>query len=225
MEFGEEFVEDLAQGADNALHPNYTKEERAEAEEADHEFSDTFNDNSFFNEKASDIGDSRSCKKILYANIFGGGVRAWDLLILIPTAAFLFFLLLRFRHARLKLGATNSPIFRAFYALVFVSATVGVVRCLVSMTVSAADPVGGNADKTLWILLRFILLSTEMCVLVFGLAAGHLESRAAVIRRVVLATALISGAFSALQAVMEFGYPDKSFHVESRHLGRDSPNS
>ena len=162
----------------------------------------------------ADRANGRSCKKILFASIFGGGLRAWDLLILIPTAAFLLFLVLRFRHARQKLGATNSPIFRAFYALVFVAASVGVVRALVSMTVSVADPLGSEADKTLWILLRFILLSTEMSVLIFGLAAGHLESRASVIRRVVVATAVSAGLFSFVQAVLEFGYPDSDFRVE-----------
>ena len=43
-------------------------------------------------------------------------------------------------------------------------------------------------------------LSIEMSVLIFGLAAGHLESRASVIRRVVVATAAIAGLFSLVQA-------------------------
>ena len=55
-----------------------------------------------------------------------------------------------------------------------------------------------------------------MSVLIFGLAAGHLESRASVIRRVVVATAAIAGLFSLVQAVLEFGYPDPNFRVDIR---------
>ena len=204
MDAIQEVIEDAGETIQNSLHLNDTSDTDLDKEENDLEH--------MFDH--ADRANGRSCKKILYASIFGGGLRAWDLLILIPTAAFLLFLVLRFRHARQKLGATNSPIFRAFYALVFVAASVGVVRSLVSMTVSVADPLGSEADKTLWILLRFILLSTEMSVLIFGLAAGHLESRASVIRRVVVATAVISGLFSFVQAVLEFGYPDSDFRVD-----------
>ena len=44
--------------------------------------------------------------------------------------------------------------------------------------------IAANADKLLWIILRFFLLATEMSVLVFGVASGHLDSRRS-IRRVV----------------------------------------
>jgi len=203
MDAVQEVIEDAGDAIQNSLPFNDTSDPDLDMEE--NELEHMFDH--------ADRANGRSCKKILYASVFGGGLRAWDLLILIPTAAFLLFLVLRFRHARQKLGATNSPIFRAFYALVFVAASVGVVRSLVSMTVSVADPLGSEADKTLWILLRFILLSTEMSVLIFGLAAGHLESRASVIRRVVIATAVISGLFSFVQAVLEFGYPDPDFRV------------
>ena len=45
--------------------------------------------------------------------------------------------------------------------------------------------VATNADKLLWIVLRFFLLATEMSVVVFGVASGHLDSKRS-IRRVVL---------------------------------------
>lgn len=40
------------------------------------------------------------------------------------------------------------------------------------MTVNAALPLGGLADKVLWITVRFFLLATEMSVVIFGLAFG-----------------------------------------------------
>lgn len=41
------------------------------------------------------------------------------------------------------------------------------------MTVNAATVGGENADKILWISVRFFLLATEMSVVVFGLAFGE----------------------------------------------------
>ena len=49
---------------------------------------------------------------------------------------------------------------------------ISVIRCIVSMTVNAAAVVGGYVDTILWITVRFFLLSTEMSVVIFGLAFG-----------------------------------------------------
>lgn len=49
---------------------------------------------------------------------------------------------------------------------------ISVVRCIVSMTVDATGNVGGKVDKVLWVTVRFFLLSTEMSVVIFGLAFG-----------------------------------------------------
>ena len=167
-----------------------------------HDFDDIENDHFFDDVEDVEprISDNHACKAILYRTMgSNSNVRLWDVLILIPTAVFLLFLLARFSHARQKLRATNSPIFRAFYALVMVSAVVSVVRCIVSMFVgSSASTVGDQADKLLWILLRFFLLSTEMSVLVFGLASGHLDSKRS-IRRVIIVTSFVSLAFSVTQ--------------------------
>jgi len=42
------------------------------------------------------------------------------------------------------------------------------------MTVNASATAGDYADKVLWIVVRFFLLSTEMSVVIFGLAFGKL---------------------------------------------------
>lgn len=99
-------------------------------------------------------------------------VRIWDVIILVPNLLFLLFIAMRFNRARLKLRATSSPIFLAFYGLVICNVVISVVRCVVSMTVNAAATVGGKADKVLWVTVRFFLLSTEMSVVIFGLAFG-----------------------------------------------------
>lgn len=99
-------------------------------------------------------------------------VRIWDLIILIPNALFVLFLVVRFNKAQLKLRATSSPIFLTFYSLVWGNVIISLVRCAVSMTVNAAMPLGGLVDKILWVTVRFFLLATEMSVVIFGLAFG-----------------------------------------------------
>ena len=94
------------------------------------------------------------------------------MIILIPNVLFLLFIAVRFNRARLKLRATSSPIYLAFYGLVICSVVISVIRCVVSMTVNAATNAGGNTDKVLWVAVRFFLLSTEMSVVIFGLAFG-----------------------------------------------------
>ncbi|XP_077293880.1 transmembrane protein adipocyte-associated 1 homolog [Arctopsyche grandis] len=163
----------------------------------------------------SPLPDESFCKHILYVEFANSRVRIWDLIILVPNVLFLLFLALRFNRAQLKLRATSSPIFLTFYGLVWGNVVISVVRCVVSMTVNAALPLGGLADKILWITVRFFLLATEMSVVIFGLAFGHLDSRSS-IRHVLGATSLISLAFTITQGALEIVLPDDCFHIDSR---------
>ncbi len=58
----------------------------------------------------------------------------------------------------------------------FLTASISVLRCVVSMTVNAAVPAGDITDKVLWLILRFFMLATELSVVVFGLAFGKFYS-------------------------------------------------
>lgn len=158
------------------------------------------------------IEEEPFCKWVLYYEIGLSRVRIWDLIIFIPNVLFFLFLILRFNRARLKLRATSSPIFATFYSLVVLNILISLIRCIVSMTVNASLAAGDYADKILWIMVRFFLLSTEMSVVIFGLAFGHLDSKTS-IRRVLLATSCLSLAFSISQGALEFVSPDESFHV------------
>ncbi|XP_026670079.1 uncharacterized protein LOC108625842 isoform X1 [Ceratina calcarata] len=167
---------------------------------------------------SSSVSDEEHfCKLILYKEIKESGVRIWDIIILVPNLLFLLFIAVRFNRARLKLRATSSPIFLAFYGLVICNVAISVIRCVVSMTVNAAATVGGKADKILWVTVRFFLLSTEMSVVIFGLAFGHLDSRSS-IRRVLLATSLIALAFTITQGTLELVLPDDTFRIASRNF-------
>ncbi|XP_015920218.1 transmembrane protein adipocyte-associated 1 isoform X2 [Parasteatoda tepidariorum] len=151
------------------------------------------------------------CKLVLYDEIDANTrIRIWDLSILIPNILFLVFMLVRCNKARLKLRATNSPIFSTFYILVALNAAISVLRCIVAMTVNATIPIGEITDKILWVIVRCFLLATEISVLIFGLAFGHLDSQTS-IRRVLLVTSLLSSVYSGLQGVLEITAPDENF--------------
>ncbi|CAL1280768.1 unnamed protein product [Larinioides sclopetarius] len=150
------------------------------------------------------------CKLILYQEIIPTGIRVWDLSILVPNVLFLLFMLIRCNRARLKLRATNSPIFSTFYILVALNAAVSVLRCIVAMTVNAAVPINEITDKILWVVVRCFLLATEISVLIFGLAFGHLDSQTS-IRRILLVTSCVSLLYSGLQGALEITVPDETF--------------
>lgn len=128
-------------------------------------------------------------------------IRLWDILILVPNLVFLVFLCVLFQRARLKLYATNSPVFLCFYGLIWVCAIFSVLRCVISMSLSSlhvTQSVEEIVNKILWTVVRFILLTAEISVLIFSLAFGHLESRHS-IRAVLVTTGIISLIFSVIQ--------------------------
>ncbi|XP_063367100.1 transmembrane protein adipocyte-associated 1 homolog [Cydia amplana] len=149
------------------------------------------------------VSEDTFCKQILNSGINNSRVRIWDLIILIPNALFVLFLVVRFNKAQLKLRATSSPIFLTFYSLVWGNVIISVVRCAVAMTLNAPMPLGGQVDKVLWVMVKFFLLATEMSVVIFGLAFGHMDSRSS-IRYVLMATSFISLAFTITQGTLEF---------------------
>lgn len=113
------------------------------------------------------------CQWVLYWDINNSRVRVWDVMILIPNALFLLFLLGRLRPNVRKLRASTSPIFTAFYGMVFGVSIISILRCVVSMTVNASMEAGNIADRMLWLILRFFLMSTEASVITFGFYFGH----------------------------------------------------
>ncbi|XP_070557529.1 transmembrane protein adipocyte-associated 1 homolog [Ptychodera flava] len=147
------------------------------------------------------------CLYILYREINNSGVRVWDVALLIPNVLYLLFLLINLRPALVKLRNSDSPIFMTFYILVFLVACIGIARCVVSMTISAASSAGSVIDKILWLVLKFFVLTTELSVLIFGLAFGHLDSKAS-IKRVMTVTTLIALMYSVTQGFLEIAHPD-----------------
>lgn len=125
----------------------------------------------------------------------------WDVAILIPNLLFLGFLCILFQRARIKLYATNSPVFLCFYGMIWICAIFSVLRSVISMGLSSAHVSPATQDvanRILWTVVRFVLLTAEISVLIFSLAFGHLESRHS-IRAVLITTGIISLAYSVVQ--------------------------
>ncbi|XP_078066096.1 transmembrane protein adipocyte-associated 1 homolog [Mustelus asterias] len=161
---------------------------------------------------ATNITQPHQCLLVLYEDIGESRVRFWDVFLLIPNVLFFGFLLWKLPSARAKIRATSSPIFTTFYILVFVVATVGITRAVVSMTVSAST-VAIVTDKILWEISRFFLLATELSVIILGLAFGHLESNSS-IKRVLTITTVLALAYSITQGTLEILYPDAHLSPE-----------
>ncbi|KAJ1365853.1 hypothetical protein KIN20_026310 [Parelaphostrongylus tenuis] len=143
------------------------------------------------------------CRDVLLYELPVLGLRYWDIAILIPNLIFSLFLLLKARHVLKKITGSRSPVFRAFFILVYLTTFMNIVRCIVSMSISATNPIGELVDKILWIALKFFYMTSELSVLTFALLFGHLDSSTS-IRRALMATLLISLVHTAIQSVLEF---------------------
>uniref|UniRef100_A0A671PXI6 Integral membrane protein GPR175 n=1 Tax=Sinocyclocheilus anshuiensis TaxID=1608454 RepID=A0A671PXI6_9TELE len=174
-------------------------------------------DGSEFNpDHENNITKPHRCLQILYDDIGHSRVRYWDVMLLVPNVAFLVFLMWKLPSARAKIRLTSSPIFVAFYILVFVVAAVGITRAIVSMTVSTSSA-ATLIDKVLWEITRFFLLAIELSVIILGLAFGHLESKSS-IKRVLAITAVLSLAYSITQGTLEIRFPDKHLSAKDFNI-------
>ncbi|XP_051985841.1 transmembrane protein adipocyte-associated 1 homolog [Xyrauchen texanus] len=179
-------------------------------------FPTTKNSSEIIPDHEINITKPHKCLQILYEDIGDSSVRFWDLTLLIPNVAFLIFLMWKLPSARAKIRLTSSPIFVAFYILVFVVAAVGITRAIVSMTVSTSTA-ATLIDKVLWEITRFFLLAIELSVIILGLAFGNLESKSSV-KRVLAITAVLSLAYSITQGTLEIRYPDKHLSAKDFNI-------
>nr|CAB3267196.1 transmembrane protein adipocyte-associated 1-like [Phallusia mammillata] len=180
----------------------------------------TFLQTTLPHQQNNSIQNESQCLWILYEDIGNSRVRIWDVVLFIPNLIFLIFVLYRLRrvwHRILSgIGSGGSPIFVTYFTLVALSALLAVIRGIVSMTVDVATTSGSDANKILWVILRFFLLMAEMSVLVFGIAFGHLDSKSS-IKRVLFVTTSLALIYSIVQGTMEMLETDPRFQIETKH--------
>ena len=144
-------------------------------------------------------------------------VRIWDVAVLLPNLLFLFHLLSRLKYSLNSLRRNQRNYFVCFaYALIWIDSVVSVLRCLVSMILTAFIAVGhsrSSMDRLLWIFVRFFLLSTEMFVLVFSFVKSFRRERRSLSKLIFGLTLASSLFYSMIQATLEFLNPDDKFFV------------
>ncbi|XP_065829933.1 transmembrane protein adipocyte-associated 1 homolog isoform X2 [Oscarella lobularis] len=143
------------------------------------------------------------CVNILKIGLVPSNTRIplWEFLLTVPSALFLFYLLFTLPRARRRFSASSSPspIFKAFYTLVWLATGLSVIRGAVAMAVESSDEL---APKLLWFPLHFIISVLSLSVLALGLFFGHLNSRQSIVWTLVI-TCTISAIFQATQAGLE----------------------
>jgi len=170
----------------------------------DDDFTDNWGPSDEIKKKAA--FDTSSCKQILFEGITSNStVRAWDILILIPSLCFFAFLLLRLKRSREKLTSVNTPTLTILYSLVWICSFASIGRCFLSMIIAMVTQkqIEEKEDKLLWLVLRMFLFATEVCVMAFALLSGYLAEAKSSLRRIVIGSVIGSLAFTLLQACLE----------------------
>ena len=111
-----DFAEEVLAGVENefnkVLNTNQSRNSPAEDDSLDDPFR-MFDDDDDDNPSHVHIDSNFVCKKILFISICQGtGIRAWDVLLLLPALFFLVFLAIRWSSTKRKLLATHSMMFR-----------------------------------------------------------------------------------------------------------------
>jgi len=158
------------------------------------------------------IKDDEPCKAILHYHVGDSHLRVWDVLILLPNLGFLLFLFYRLPSTRLRLRATNSTMFRTLYSIVLTCSLVSCLRCFIAMLIHLANPSHDMANTVIWIIGRFVFLTSELSVALLGLTSGSAE-QAGHTRRVVFTCSVTSFILCTIQAYLEIFKPFYGFQV------------
>uniref|UniRef100_A0A1I7XJW2 G_PROTEIN_RECEP_F1_2 domain-containing protein n=1 Tax=Heterorhabditis bacteriophora TaxID=37862 RepID=A0A1I7XJW2_HETBA len=89
------------------------------------------------------------CRDVLFYEVPLIGIRYWDVAILVPNVLVVLFLLCKSHHVLKKIRSSKSPVFKAFFFLVYLTTSMNVTRCVVSMSISITNPVGEIVDKSI----------------------------------------------------------------------------
>lgn len=148
-----------------------------------------------------------ACQVILYGTVNPSSIRIFDVILLIPNAFFLIFLVYRLGFAHIQLHKIKCPIVKTVYSMVVLVCVVGILRCFVSMLLSSIQKHPHRdalPTKILWLLLSCFLLAVELSVIIFGVWAGNMQDGRKGVQRVLCVTSICAIAYSSAQAALEF---------------------
>lgn len=140
----------------------------------------------------------------------------WDLILFIPNALFILFLLFKWYQVKDRFRLNNFPILSIFYNLILLVSLLSLIRCLVSTFIKPTDETGMIINKIFWLIVRFSQLSTELSVVFFGLFFGRLDSKKSIYRIMAL-TIPISLIYIIIQGILEFVLNDQNYIIADKN--------
>ncbi|XP_040577172.1 transmembrane protein adipocyte-associated 1 homolog [Lepeophtheirus salmonis] len=203
----EEIIEDEATKLVNYLKVNATDLDGVEP--------DVFDEDPFFKDPLDFFEDEPGCKVLLFQTLGRSNVRIMDLLLFIPNLIFFVYLMMGLNKGIRRISGSNAPVYRAFYYLILGSASFSLARCILSIILGMVFSYSHALDELGWILLHYVLITTEISVVVLGIT--QIDSLRS-IRRIVFISSLIATFYSIVQAVLELKFPDPSFHFKGMNL-------
>eukprot|EP00898_Chlorokybus_atmophyticus_P003202 jgi/Chlat1/3883/Chrsp26S04163 len=138
----------------------------------------------------------------------------YDLLVGLPTVAFVCFLVSNARKSMQRLIQSQSHIMATYYAFLWTVCLLNLLRCVVQMwqTVPSSSAASTDLYNALWLLTRFGLVLLEVSVVVF-LSQGYLTSGREALIRTVTVSGAIAFADTLIKAVYIFGFGVQLFLV------------
>ncbi|CAI5448807.1 unnamed protein product [Caenorhabditis angaria] len=160
------------------------------------------------------------CQDVFSYRIPGFEIRYWDAAILLPNLLFLLFLFFKCQNVINRCQKGNSPVFRAFFLLVYISTLVNVIRSVYSMTITMTNnPLEESLNQTLWIIIKFFYLTAEFSALTFALLFGHLDNGRSILIAL-LVTLVLSIPHTTAQLLIEMKLVNISW-IENPYLEVD----
>jgi len=136
-------------------------------------------------------------------------VKIFDLILCLPTALFLIFLLLNLRISWRKLVETESLIMSTYYGFLWCVCLYNLARCLFLYFFPGPTVL----HNILYLISNFVLIFVEISVVVF-MSHGHMVSGREALTRTVLITGIITSLYSVVQAILTFGLGIELFPMD-----------
>ncbi|CAF3397882.1 unnamed protein product [Rotaria socialis] len=146
------------------------------------------------------------CVRCRTEKILSSQIRYFDMLILIPNLIFLLFLIIKWIRTRSKLN-THKPLLLTVACLLLLITFANILRCLFVMIFPDHKFKAQEIIvKILWLCIRFVLLWTELSVVLFGIFFGRSNSNRPSIKavKVLIISFIFTSIYIAIQALLEF---------------------
>lgn len=146
------------------------------------------------------------CARFRTETIFRSKIRFFDFSILVGNLLFFWFIVFRCFRSKNKLNR-KKPLLFTVISLILVICFVNLVRCSFSMILTNQNsPFDEILFKTLWLVVRFTFLATELSLLLFGVCFARVLSDRQALKtvQILLISFFVSTIYTTIEAILEF---------------------